>query len=156
MPTLKQELSDRLDRGGFTLIELVIIIVTLGILAAVAVPRFADLAGSAKVNATRQELNSLKKAIVGDPGVVAGGAYADRGFEGDVGFVPGRLQDLTLKPDSVAAYDPLTRLGWNGPYIGSADGSYLTDAWNNGYVYEPGNRRIFSTAGGSDTIRITF
>jgi len=138
------------------LIELVIIIVTLGILAAVAVPRFADMANSSKINATRQELSSLKKAIIGDPSAVAGGAFVDRGFEGDVGFVPGRLPDLVTKPDSVAVYNPLSRLGWNGPYIDSADGSYLTDAWNNYYAYEPGNRRIFSTGGGADTIRITF
>jgi prepilin-type N-terminal cleavage/methylation domain-containing protein len=149
-------LIDRLDQGGFTLIELVIVIVTLGILAAVAVPRFTDMAKSSKINATRQELSSLKKAIIGDPSAVAGGAYVDRGFEGDVGFVPSRLQDLVIKPDSVAVYNPLSRLGWNGPYIESTGGSYLTDAWSNNYTYEPANRRIFSTGGGADTIRITF
>jgi len=156
MTTSRHILTDRLDQGGFTLIELVIIIVTLGILAAVAVPRFADMANSSKINATRQELSSLKKAIIGDPSAVAGGAYVDRGFEGDVGFVPRRLQDLVTKPDSVAVYNPLSRLGWNGPYIDSAGGSYLTDAWSNGYTYQPGNRRIISTGGGTDTIRITF
>jgi type II secretory pathway pseudopilin PulG len=156
MTTSQHKLTDRLDQGGFTLIELVIIIVTLGILAAVAVPRFADMANSSKVNATRQELNSLRKAIIGDPSAVAGGAYVDRGFEGDIGFVPGRLQDLLTRPDSVAAYNPLSRLGWNGPYIDGAGGSYLTDAWSHNYTYEPGNRRIFSTGGGTDTIRITF
>jgi len=145
-----------LDRGGFTLIELVIVIVLLAIIAAVAVPRFADLATGSKINATRQELLSLKKAIVGNPAVVAGGQYIDRGFEGDIGFPPERLQDLAIRPDSVAPYNALTRLGWNGPYIDSAAGAYLTDAWNNGYEYQPVARSIFSTAGGGDTIRVTF
>ncbi|MBU0983166.1 MAG: prepilin-type N-terminal cleavage/methylation domain-containing protein, partial [candidate division Zixibacteria bacterium] len=54
----------RLDERGFTLIEIVIIIVTLGILAAVAIPRFADIAASSRVTATKQELVSLKTAIV--------------------------------------------------------------------------------------------
>ncbi|MEW5795755.1 MAG: prepilin-type N-terminal cleavage/methylation domain-containing protein [Candidatus Zixiibacteriota bacterium] len=146
----------RLDQGGFTLIELVIIIVTLGILAAVAIPKFGDMANSSKVNATRQELAALKKAIVGDPSVTAGGTYVDRGFEGDVGYPPSRLQDLAAKPDSVSAYNVFTRLGWNGPYIDSSGGFYLLDAWDNAYGYQPGSRLIFSTGGGSDTISVTF
>lgn len=144
------------DRGGFTLIEIVIIIVTLGILAAVAIPKFADMANSAKVNATKQEMMSLKKAIVGDPSAVAGGEFIDRGFEGDIGNLPSQLPDLAQKPDSLANYNPLTRLGWNGPYIDRANNDYLTDAWGNAYVYQPGSRRIISTGGGADTIAVNF
>ena len=145
----------RLDQGGFTLVELVIILVTLGILAAVAIPRFVDMAESSKTNATKKELMELKRAIVGNPEAVAGGEYIDRGFEGDVGFVPSGLADLTVKPDSVAAYDQLTRLGWNGPYLDSSGGEYLTDAWGTAYDYDPSNRRLVST-GGSDSIVVTF
>jgi len=152
----RHKLTARLDQGGFTLIELVIIIVTLGILAAVAVPKFSDMANSSRINATRSELTSLKKAIVGDPSAIAGGAYVDRGFEGDVGFVPGRLQDLVIRPDTIPYYNPLTRLGWNGPYVDSANAAYVTDAWGDAYIYQPGSRQIMSTGGGTDTIRVTF
>jgi len=145
----------RLGRGGFTLVELVIIIVTLGILAAVAVPKFADMTEGSKVNATKKEMMALKRAIVGNPEVVSGGQYVERGFEGDVGFVPSQLLDLAVKPDSVAVYDKLTRLGWNGTYIDSSGGNYLKDAWGAAYTYDPSNRRI-SSGGGADTISITF
>ena len=148
--------SNRLGPAGFTLIELVIIIVSLAIIAAVAVPRFADLATGSKINATKQELTALKKAIVGNPTVTAGGEYVDRGFEGDVGFTPSRLQDLVARPDSVSVYNPLSRLGWNGPYIDSAGSDYLRDAWGNNYVYLPGSRTILSTGGGTDTVKVTF
>lgn len=146
----------RLGQKGFTLIELVIVIVTLGILAAFAVPKFVDMADSSKINATKQELTNLKRAIVGNPSVVAGGQQVARGFEGDVGFTPERLQDLAVKPDSVSVYNALTRLGWNGPYIDTSGGDYLLDAWGNSYSYIPGSRLLLSTGGGSDTIRVTF
>lgn len=41
----------RKQQSGFTLIELVIVIVILGILAAVAIPRFVDLSGEAQTAA---------------------------------------------------------------------------------------------------------
>ena len=145
----------KLDRGGFTLVELVIIIITLGILAAVAIPKFADMFEGSKINATKKEMMQLKRAIVGSPEAVSGGEYIDRGFEGDVGFVPSGLVDLAAKPDSVANYDKLTRLGWNGPYIDSSGGEYLKDAWDVVYVYDPSNRRVISV-GGSDSIIVTF
>lgn len=147
--------TNKLDQFGFTLIELVIILVVLGILAAVAVPKFGNMAESSKANATRDEMRSLKRAIVGNPEAVSGGEYIDRGFEGDVGFVPSLLSDLVIKPGSVAAYNKLTRLGWNGPYIDSSGGSYLKDAWNSAYVYQSGNRRIISV-GGSDSLIVSF
>lgn len=143
------------DAAGFTLVELVIIIVILGIVAAVAVPRFADMANSSRRTATQQELQALRRAIVGNPDVVAGGQVVDRGFEGDVGRPPDRLQDLVTRPDSIPVYDPLTRLGWNGPYIDGTGANYLTDSWNQTYTYDPVARRIVST-GGADSIAITF
>ena len=154
-PKRTQVKFNKLDRRGFTLIELVIVIVTLGIVAAVAIPRFGNITESSKTNATRSEMVVLKKAIVGNPESVAGGEYIDRGFEGDVGFVPSQLVDLSRKPDSVAAYDKFTRLGWNGPYVDSAQALYLSDSWGTAYVYQPGNRRIVSV-GGPDSIIVNF
>ncbi len=53
----------RTDQGGFTLIELVIIIVVLGILAAVAIPKYQDITGEAKEAAGRAALGSLRSGI---------------------------------------------------------------------------------------------
>jgi len=155
VPYCAVKLTDQLDQRGFTLIELVIIIVVLGILAAVAIPKFADMADSSRIAATQKEMQSLREAIIGNPQVVSSGVVIDRGFMGDVGFTPSQLVDLAVKPDSVPAYDKLTRLGWNGPYIDGAGDDYLSDAWGTAYSYDPAGRRIVSV-GGSDSIQVTF
>ena len=47
-------------QGGFTLIELVVVIVILGILAAFAIPRFANIAHDARVSALNGMAGSLR------------------------------------------------------------------------------------------------
>ncbi|MEZ5359122.1 MAG: prepilin-type N-terminal cleavage/methylation domain-containing protein [Candidatus Zixiibacteriota bacterium] len=140
---------------GFTLIELVMIIVVLGIIAAVAIPKMGNMTESSKISATKAEMMMLKKAIVGNPQAVAGGRFVDVGFEGDVGHPPVSLSELGAKPDTVAAYNKFTRLGWNGPYVDTSGSEYLTDAWGTGYVYDASGRRLVSI-GGADSIVVSF
>jgi type II secretory pathway pseudopilin PulG len=128
---------------------LVIVIAVLGIVAAVAIPRMGGLSTSARQAATRAEMQRLKSAILGSPDE-RGGARA--GFEIDVGYPPGRLADLVVKPDSVPVWNPYLSLGWNGPYVDSAGADYLKDAWDSAYVYNAALRTITSKGSGSDLV----
>lgn len=50
-------------QGGFTLIELVIVIVILGILAAVAIPKYEDMREEARTAALKGQLGSIRSAV---------------------------------------------------------------------------------------------
>lgn len=60
-------------QSGFTLIELVVVIVILGILAVTAAPRFLNLQGDARA----ASINGLNGAISGAMGIVYGGSAVD-------------------------------------------------------------------------------
>ncbi len=74
---------------GFTLIELVMVIVILGILSAIAIPKFVDLTGEAKVSATKSGLGAIRSVVAIDyaknatsgtasfPSAITTGLFAD-------------------------------------------------------------------------------
>jgi len=50
-------------KRGFTLIELMIVVAIIGILAAIAIPKFADLIRKSNEGATKGNLGSLRSAL---------------------------------------------------------------------------------------------
>jgi type II secretory pathway pseudopilin PulG len=124
--------------SGWTLIEMVVILALLGLLAAVAIPRYVNLGTRTGVNATQGKLENIRRAIVGDPSAASGGRYSAAGFWGDRGLLPSSLTDLVVK-GSQPTYDKYTRRGWNGPYVDTqmvgVKYQAFVDAWNNDITY---------------------
>jgi type II secretory pathway pseudopilin PulG len=156
--------------SGWTLIEMVVILVLLGVLAAVAIPRYVNLGTRTGINATQGKLENIRRAIVGDPSTASGGKYSAAGFWGDRGVLPSSLTDLVVKGGQ-PTYDKYTRRGWNGPYVDTqlvgVKYQAFVDAWNNDITYAtvppatPTARQFTLTspgpAGGSPiTITVTF
>ncbi|OQX92830.1 MAG: hypothetical protein B6D58_00940 [candidate division Zixibacteria bacterium 4484_95] len=135
--------------GGFTLIELIIVVLVVGIMAIVGIPRMGDIMETSKVAATKEEMRRLKIALVGSA------KSGVRGYENDVGSLPSNLTDLVTKPAGVSDWNRFTKTGWNGPYIEDNDGDYLKDSWDVNYIYSAVSRTIKSVGSG-DTITINF
>ena len=135
---------------GYTLIELVVVLVIVGILASVALKSLKAVNDTARFEETRQELDNIAHAIAGDPCLISGGSRTDYGYVGDVGGLPLDLNALVANPGGYTT--------WRGPYISddfSTDGSsseFKNDAWGAAYSYTAGIT-VSSTGGGSPVTR---
>ena len=50
-------------RRGFTLVEIILVIIIIGILAAIIVPKFAGQNDKAKIATTKANINSIRSAV---------------------------------------------------------------------------------------------
>ena len=136
------------SRKGFTLVEVIVILVVLSILAAMAVPVALRIFERTAEDTTREEMNNLKKALLGDPQKLQTSFRNDFGFLGDIGCLPttafpaapalDRLSTQGTYPGWTFDSAKQAGAGWKGPYITGAPGEEFTkDQLGNSYVYTP-------------------
>jgi len=142
-------MPDFRSKAGYTLVEMIMVVIILGIIAAVAATTLRNSNDVARTERTRVEMDRLAEAIAGDPEMLSAGNRTDFGYVGDVGALPPNLDALAHNPGLTT---------WQGPYAYddiSPDGSssaFKTDAWGKAFSYS-GGVTITSTGSGTAITR---
>jgi general secretion pathway protein G len=100
--------------NAFTLVEMLLVLVIIGTLAAIVVPKLAGRSEQARVTAAHSQIASFGTAL--------------DAFEVDNGFYPQGKDGLTS-----LVQQPRDAQNWRGPYLKS---EIPVDPWGRPYVYE--------------------
>lgn len=107
--------QQRLRRhAGFTLLELLVVMVIIGLLAGYVGPKYFSQIGKSEIKATRAQLDALGKAI-------------DQ-YRLDVGRFPSTEEGL-----AALIVRPANLTKWDGPYLSK---NVPPDPWGNAYLYQ--------------------
>ncbi len=98
---------------GFSLVEMMIVLVIIGMIVAAIAPMVMGRLEEAKKQTTRQSLKGLQGGI--------------QTFYMSTSTYPQKLRDLVKRPANVDSGD------WSGPY---AEDKHLEDAWKHSFVYK--------------------
>lgn len=107
---------------GFTLVEIMLVVIIIGVLAAMVVPRFAGRTQQAKIARAKADIASIGVAL-------------DL-YELDLGKYPGSSEEFKnlVSTSAPAGVDEETKKRWNGPYLKKG---LPIDPWGREYLYEP-------------------
>ncbi len=98
-------------KKGFTLIELMLVVIIIGVLSAMVMPKLVGRSDQAKVQAAKTDIESNLSLVLDL-------------YEMDMGSFPAGLEYLSVRPSGSES--------WHGPYVKKK----TIDPWGRPYVYK--------------------
>jgi prepilin-type N-terminal cleavage/methylation domain-containing protein len=152
----------RTTKSGFTLMEIMVVIIVIAVLASVAGPMISSITDQGRASATKSKMSALKSALLA--------------YQSDVGRLP--FRGLAGQAGKAAAYNQANVLGdtqdtnvlvcegdisgsnitnykarrWKGPYMDSDPTDFMYDSWGEQLKYhaQVGNNSLYLWSKGAN------
>jgi general secretion pathway protein G len=96
----------RLSKKGFTLVEILIVVIILGILAAIVIPQFTQASTEARVSNLKTNLQTIRSQLLLYKMQHTNEAYPDTNFDTQMTQYTDMAGDVTATPDATHTLGP--------------------------------------------------
>lgn len=152
------------NRTGFTLMEIMVVIIVIAVLASVAGPMIGSITDQGRASATKSKLSSLKSAMLAyqnDVGRLPFTGNADQAGKIGAYCAPAVLsgdnlaKNVLVTEEVTGVCDTISNYGrkWKGPYMDSDPSDFMYDSWGNEIVYEAVGNNVYLISVGPDGAR---
>jgi len=148
--------SFRHSRAGFTLVELLIVSLLLGILATISLKTIGLNTDTQIWEQTKTKMEAIRTAILGDDRDLDNeGNRKNFGYHGDMGKLPAALTNLLNAETPAWSFNSTYGFGagWRGPYVSKQVTGGVAidkDGWGQSFIYLPAASPPSLTSYGSD------
>lgn len=160
------------NRRGFTLMEIMVVIIVIAVLASVAGPMITSITDQGRASATKSKLSALKSAIMAynsDVGRYPFAGTADNstnsaahdsttsplntalfGDTFETNILTAANTGTDISGNSVFGIANYMNKKWKGPYMDSDPTDFMYDSWGTKIRYYHFNKGIYLHSAGSD------
>ena len=156
-------MTKRNRKTGFTLMEIMVVIIVIAVLASVSGPMIGSIVDQGRTSATKSKIDALKKALIAyqsDVGRLPFDGKAscksyktayDNASGTILSYLDAENNVLTTNQDlyggNIKNYDKK----WKGPYMDSDPSDFMFDAWGNPIRYVAEGKNLFLWSTGPDS-----
>lgn len=152
-------------KSGFTLMEIMVVIIVIAVLASVAGPMIGSITDQGRTSATKSKLSALKSALLayqsdigrlpfnGEPkNATCATAYCQDMFLGDSDDKNVLINDYQCVSSAWNLKVPQYKRKWKGPYMDSEPQDFMYDSWGNRILYKAEGQHVYLWSHGIDGV----
>lgn len=157
--------------SGFTLMEIMVVIIIIAVLASVAGPMITSITDQGRTSATKSGLSNLKTALIQYKSDLGHYPHADNTMKyasnfavcNQCGLGPSETNNCLVNdkitPAGAGAAGKWWNVGlssanylrrWKGPYMDADPADFMLDAWGNPIIYGVYKKTVYFQSAGAD------
>ena len=147
-------------KSGFTLMEIMVVIIVIAVLASVAGPMIGSITDQGRASATKSKMSSLKSALLAYQGDVGRFPYKGKAVNYAQNYNANDILSSNDETKNVLVTNNNILCGgiknyqkkWKGPYMDSDVSDFMVDSWGQPIQYVAYNKNLYLWSYGPDMV----